>query len=336
MEKNKKYKQMIPALIIILIGILLLKAALKPHHIYQPSNSIFKKIAESLSKSTSEKNDASTKNNLSEEDNTSAKNNSAINKNISSGKNTNSSNTSQTTQKNIQQKDAKSDSEIILSTKEGKNKIIHYGPSVDTIEFLKDYNTIEELMQDADNIVLGTVKEKNSYMDEEGTVVYTDYSVELKKVYKGKLKEKLKKKENIHIIDLGGRIKASKYFAKQDDPKFKKAKEQTKKNPDTTYVQYNFGSNWQPEISNQYLWFLTTNNSDEQTRMNTKNTLKDGEKIILTDNLENQTYTPLNSWQGIYRLTANKKEQYFQRYTIPDYEDNAAQITLVNMEKKLK
>ena len=325
MEKNKKYKQMIPALIIILIGILLLKAALKPHHIYQPSNSIFKKIAESVSKSTSEKNDASTKNNLSEEDNastknnlseednTSAKNNSAINKNISSGKNTDSSNTSQTTQKNIQQKDAKSDSEIILSTKEGKNKIIHYGPSVDTIEFLKDYNTIEELIQDADNIVLGTVKEKNSYMDEEGTTVYTDYSVELKKVYKGKLKEKLKKKENIHIIDLGGRIKASKYFAKQDDPKFKKAKEQTKKNPDTTYVQYNFGSNWQPEISNQYLWFLTTDNSDNQT-----------------------TYTPLNSWQGVYRLTANKKEQYFQRYTIPDYEDNAAQITLVNMEEKLK
>ena len=200
-----------------------------------------------------------------------------------------------------------------MSTKEGKNKIIHYGPSVDTIEFLKDYNTIEELIQDADNIVLGTVKEKNSHMDEEGTVVYTDYSVELKKVYKGKLKEKLKKKENIHIIDLGGRIKASKYFAKQDDPKLKKAKEQTKKNPDTTYVQYNFGSNWQPEISNQYLWFLTTNNSDKQT-----------------------TYTPLNSWQGVYRLTANKKEQYFQRYTTPDYEDNAAQITLVNMEKKLK
>lgn len=307
MERNKKYKQMIPALIIILIGILLLKAALKPRHIYQPSNSIFKKIAESVSKSASEKN------NLSEEHNTSAKNNSAINKNISSGKNTNSSNTSQTTQKNIQQKDAKSDSEIILSTKEGKNKIIHYGPSVDTIEFLKDYNTIEELIQDADNIVLGTVKEKNSHMDEEGTVVYTDYSVELKKVYKGKLKEKLKKKENIHITDLGGRIKASKYFAKQDDPKLKKAKEQTKKNPDTTYVQYNFGSNWQPEISNQYLWFLTTNNSDNQT-----------------------TYTPLNSWQGVYRLTANKKEQYFQRYTTLDYEDNAAQITLVNMEKKLK
>ena len=64
MERNKKYKQMIPVLIIILIGILLLKAALKPRHIYQPSNSIFKKIAESVSKSTS------TKNNLSEEDNT--------------------------------------------------------------------------------------------------------------------------------------------------------------------------------------------------------------------------------------------------------------------------
>lgn len=309
MEKNKKYKQMIPALIIILIGILLLKAALKPHHIYQPSNSIFKKIAESVSKNTAKKEDISTKNNLSEEDNTSAKNNSAINKNISSGKNTNSSNTSKTTQKNIQQKDAKSDSEIILSTKEGKNKIIHYGPSVDTIEFLKDYNTIEELIQDADNIVLGTVKEKNSYVDEDGTAVYTDYSVELKKVYKGKLKEK----ENIHITDLGGRIKASEYFAKQADPKFKKAKEQAKKNPDTTYVQYNFGSNWQPEISNQYLWFLTSDNSDNQT-----------------------TYTPLNSWQGVYRLTANKKEQYFQRYTTPDYEDNAARITLINMEKKLK
>ena len=308
MEKNKKYKQMIPILIIVLIGIFLLKIALKPRHIYQPSNSIFKKIAESVSKSTSEKEDISRKNNLSEEDNTSAKNNSAINKNISSGKNTNSSNTSKTAQKNMQQ-NTESDSEIILSTKEGKNKIIHYGPSVDMIELLKDYNTIEELIQDADNIVLGTVKEKNSYMDEEGTAVYTDYSVELKKVYKGKLKEK----ENIHITDLGGRIKASEYFAKQADPKFKKAKEQAKKNPDTTYVQYNFGSNWQPEISNQYLWFLTSDNSDNQT-----------------------TYTPLNSWQGVYRLTANKKEQYFQRYTTPDYEDNAAQITLVKMEKKLK
>lgn len=299
---------MIPALIIILIGILLLKAALKPHHIYQPSNSIFKKIAESVSKNTAQKEDISRKNNLSEEDNTSAKNNSAVNKNISPDKSTSSSNTSQTAQKNMQQ-NIESDSEIILSTKEGKNKIIHYGPSVDMIELLKDYNTIEELIQDADNIVLGTVKEKNSYMDEEGTAVYTDYSVELKKVYKGKLKEK----ENIHITDLGGRIKASEYFAKQADPKFKKAKEQAKKNPDTTYVQYNFGSNWQPEISNQYLWFLTSDNSDNQT-----------------------TYTPLNSWQGVYRLTANKKEQYFQRYTTPDYEDNAAQITLVKMEKKLK
>lgn len=308
MEKNKKYKQMIPILIIVLIGIFLLKIALKPRHIYQPSNSIFKKIAESVSKSTSEKEDISRKNNLSEEDNTSAKNNFAINKNISSGKNTNRSNTSQTAQKNMQQ-NTERDSEIILSTKEGKNKIIHYGPSVDMIELLKDYNTIEELIQDADNIVLGTVREKNSYMDEEGTAVYTDYSVELKKVYKGKLKEK----ENIHITDLGGRIKASEYFAKQDDPKFKKAKEQAKKNPDTTYVQYNFGSNWQPEISSQYLWFLTSDNSDNQT-----------------------TYTPLNSWQGVYRLTANKKEQYFQRYTTPDYEDNAAQITLVKMEKKLK
>lgn len=300
---------MIPALIIILIGILLLKAALKPRHIYQPSNSIFKKIAESVSKNTAEKENISVTNNLSEKGNTSTKNNSAMNKNISSGSNTSNGNTSQTTPKNMQQQNTESDSEIILSTKEGKNKIIHYGPSVDTIELLKDYNTIEELAQDADDIVLGTVKEKNSYMDEEGTAVYTDYSVELKKVYKGKLKEK----ENIHITDLGGRIKASEYFAKQDDPKFRNAKEQTKKNPDTTYVQYNFGSNWQPEISNQYLWFLTFDNSDNQT-----------------------TYTPLNSWQGVYRLTANKKERYFQRYTTPDYEDNASRITLVNMEKKLK
>lgn len=309
MEKNKKYKQMIPVLIIILIGILLLKIALKPRHIYQPSNSIFNKIAESVSKNTAEKENISVTNNLSEKGNTSTKNNSAMNKNISSGSNTSNGNTSQTTPKNMQQQNTESDSEIILSTKEGKNKIIHYGPSVDTIELLKDYNTIEELAQDADDIVLGTVKEKNSYMDEEGTAVYTDYSVELKKVYKGKLKEK----ENIHITDLGGRIKASEYFAKQDDPKFRNAKEQTKKNPDTTYVQYNFGSNWQPEISNQYLWFLTFDNSDNQT-----------------------TYTPLNSWQGVYRLTANKKERYFQRYTTPDYEDNASRITLVNMEKKLK
>ena len=41
----------------------------------------------------------------------------------------------------------------------------------------------------------------------------------------GKLKEKLEEKENIHIIDLGGCIKASEYFAKQDDPKIKKIKE---------------------------------------------------------------------------------------------------------------
>ena len=33
-----------------------------------------------------------------------------------------------------------------------------------------------------------------SYMDEEGDTVYTDYSVELKKVYKGKLKDYNKNK----------------------------------------------------------------------------------------------------------------------------------------------
>ena len=84
-----------------------------------------------------------------------------------------------------------------------------------------------------------------SYMDEEGDTVYTDYSVELKKVYKGKLKEKLEEKENIHIIDLGGCIKASEYFAKQDDPKIKKIKEdiqlyeeekETIKNNDTDWM----------------------------------------------------------------------------------------------------
>ena len=127
----------------------------------------------------------------------------------------------------------------------------------------------------------------------------------------GKLKEKLEEKENIHIIDLGGCIKASEYFAKQDDPKIKKIKEKVRKNPNTTYVQYNFGSDWQPQIGNQCLWFLTTDYSD------------------------NQTYTPLNSWQGVYRLIDDKKGQYFQRYSAPSDTDIAAQVTLVNMEKKL-
>lgn len=328
---EKKYKQVIPILIIMLIGILLLKVALKPRHVYQPSNNIFKKVAELISKDTSEKGNISTQNNMSKNDDTPDENNTSMHKNISSDGNTSSSDTSQSIQKNTQQQNTKNDSEIILSTKEKKNKIIHYGPSADMIEFFKDYNTIEELMQDADNIVLGTVKEKNSYMNEDGDAVYTDYSVELRKVYKGTLKEK----ENIHIIDLGGRIKASKYFAKQDDPKLKKAKEQAKKNPNTTYVQYNFGSDWQPEISNQYLWFLTTDDSEDQPGTKTESTSKKDESSATPDNLK-KTYTPLNSWQGVYRLTANKKEQYFQRYTTPDYEDNAAQITLVNMERKLK
>ena len=127
----------------------------------------------------------------------------------------------------------------------------------------------------------------------------------------GKLKEKLEEKENIHIIDLGGCIKASEYFAKQDDPKIKKIKEKVIKNQNTTYVQYNFGSDWQPQIGNQCLWFLTTDYSD------------------------NQIYTPLNSWQGVYRLIDDKKGQYFQRYSAPSDTDIAAQVTLVNMEKKL-
>lgn len=209
------------------------------------------------------------------------------------------SDVSQPTQKNKQK------------NKKSNMKILYYGSSADTVEFLKNYDTIEELAQDADNIVFGTVNEKNSYMDEEGDTVYTDYSVELKKVYKGKLKEKLEEKENIHIIDLGGCIKASEYFAKQDDPKIKKIKEKVIKNPNTTYVQYNFGSDWQPQIGNQCLWFLTTDYSD------------------------NQIYTPLNSWQGVYRLIDNKKGQYFQRYSTPGDTDIAAQVTLVNMEKKL-
>ena len=97
------------------------------------------------------------------------------------------SDVSQPTQKNKQK------------NKKSNMKILYYGSSADTVEFLKNYDTIEELAQDANNIVFGIVNDKNSYMDEEGDTVYTDQSVELKKVYKGKLKEKLEEKENIHI-----------------------------------------------------------------------------------------------------------------------------------------
>lgn len=58
--------------------------------------------------------------------------------------------------------------------------------------------------------------------------------------------------------------------------------------------------------------------------------------MVLTDDSDNQTYTPLNSWQGVYRLIDGKKEQYFQRYTAPDDTDTSAQVTLEDMEKKLK
>ena len=75
------------------------------------------------------------------------------------------SDVSQPTQKNKQK------------NKKSNMKILYYGSSADTVEFLKNYDTIEELAQDADNIVFGTVNEKNSYMDEEGDTVYTDYSV---------------------------------------------------------------------------------------------------------------------------------------------------------------
>lgn len=231
MKENKKYKQMISILIIIFIEILLLRTLFKPSHIYQSSNNIFKKIVEQTSKTTSEK------------ESISAKNNTSINKDTLSDKKMSDSDASQSMQKNKQQ------------NKRSNMEILYYGPSAETVEFLKNYDTIEELVQDADNIVFGTVKEKNSYMDEEGDTVYTNYSIELKKIYKGKSKEKLKEKENINIIDLGGCIKASEYFAKQDDPKLKKVKEKVRQNPDTTYVQYNFGSDWQPEIGNQYLWF---------------------------------------------------------------------------------
>lgn len=278
---------MISILIIIFIGILLLRALFKSNHIYQSSDNIFKKMVEHRSKTTPKK------------ESISPENNALMNKNTLSDKKMSDCDASQSTQKNKQKK-------------RNNMEILHYGPSADMVEFLKDYDTIEELAQDADNIVFGTVKEKNSYMDEGGDTVYTNYSIELKKVYKGKSKEKLKEKENIHIIDLGGCVKAAEYFAKQDDPKLKKVKEKIRQNPDTIYVQYNFGSDWQPEIGNQYLWFLITDSSD------------------------NQTYTPLNSWQGVYCLINDKKEQYFQRYTAPDYTDTSAQITLTNMEKKLK
>ena len=69
------------------------------------------------------------------------------------------SDVSQPTQKNKQK------------NKKSNMKILYYGSYADKVEFLKNYDTIEELAQDADNIVFGTVNDKNSYMDEEGDTV---------------------------------------------------------------------------------------------------------------------------------------------------------------------
>ena len=143
----------------------------------------------------------------------------------------------------------KNQGDMTEDKKETKNIVLDI-PS--TADFLYSCNTIKELKEHADLIVKATVKEEHAWVDGVATIG-TEYVLEINKCYIGKAQN------TIIVNNLGGTILASKYLEKQNDPKMDELKKKVEKNPDNSYVRFQFDGAWQPEKGKQYIWFLEEN-----------------------------------------------------------------------------
>ena len=154
-----------------------------------------------------------------------------------------------------------------------------------TADFLYSCNTIKELKEHADLIVKATVKEEHAWVDGVATIG-TEYVLEINKCYIGKAQN------TIIVNNLGGTILASKYLEKQNDPKMDELKKKVEKNPDNSYVRFQFDGAWQPEKGKQYIWFLEENEENGTI-----------------------TYAPINVYEGVYEIDQDIVKRYNEENT---------------------
>ena len=173
----------------------------------------------------------------------------------------------------------KNQGDMTEDKKETKNIVLDI-PS--TADFLYSCNTIKELKEHADLIVKATVKEEHAWVDGVATIG-TEYVLEINKCYIGKAQN------TIIVNNLGGTILASKYLEKQNDPKMDELKKKVEKNPDNSYVRFQFDGAWQPEKGKQYIWFLEE-----------KGTI---------------TYAPINVYEGVYEIDQDIVKRYNEENT---------------------
>ena len=166
----------------------------------------------------------------------------------------------------------KNQGDMTEDKKETKNIVLDI-PS--TADFLYSCNTIKEL----------TVKEEHAWVDGVATIG-TEYVLEINKCYIGKAQN------TIIVNNLGGTILASKYLEKQNDPKMDELKKKVEKNPDNSYVRFQFDGAWQPEKGKQYIWFLEENEENGTI-----------------------TYAPINVYEGVYEIDQDIVKRYNEENT---------------------
>ena len=176
----------------------------------------------------------------------------------------------------------KNQGDMTEDKKETKNIVLDI-PS--TADFLYSCNTIKELKEHADLIVKATVKEEHAWVDGVATIG-TEYVLEINKCYIGKAQN------TIIVNNLGGTILASKYLEKQNDPKMDELKKKVEKNPDNSYVRFQFDGAWQPDKGKQYIWFLEENEENGTI-----------------------TYAPINVYEGVYEIDQDIVKRYNEENT---------------------
>ena len=97
---------------------------------------------------------------------------------------------------------------------------------------------------------------------------------------------------------------------------FDELKKKVEKNPDNSYVRFQFDGAWQPEKGKQYIWFLE---GDEENGT--------------------MTYTPINIYEGVYEINENIVKRYnaenVNNSTTRSSQDSDDKMTLSEMEAKI-
>lgn len=165
-----------------------------------------------------------------------------------------------------------------------------------TLEFEKIYKNMEQLNEDASNVVYGTVKEVRNF-DESGAAM-TCYNLLIKKSYKGNLH----KNDMISILAVGGYVRLEKYIDVFGDERFS---DYSTKERQSTVIKENPMDAPVPQVGDTYLVFLSDSVKNEAP-------FPDG------------TYSEIGSFMGRYydnNKSESSNEHQLTHYTPTDDPD---------------